>query len=221
MHPNNSGSMLQNQRFRIDAAGWAAQAIRMPSPNFDQRADGVPVSLLVIHNISLPPGQFGGPFIEDLFLNRLDYNADPYFEQLKPLRVSAHFLIRRDGTVMQFVSARDRAWHAGASSFCGRERCNDFSVGIELEGTDFVPFEEAQYASLAALTAALKAAYPLRDVAGHEHIYAFLRFRKFQRRPHIHMENISKKHSINDCAPVIEALELVQIAVSPLDVVGY
>jgi AmpD protein len=162
--------MLQNQRFRIDAAGWAAQAIRMPSPNFDQRADGVPVSLLVIHNISLPPGQFGGPFIEDLFLNRLDYNADPYFEQLKPLRVSAHFLIRRDGTVMQFVSARDRAWHAGASSFCGRERCNDFSVGIELEGTDFVPFEEAQYASLAALTAALKAAYPLRDVAGHEHI---------------------------------------------------
>ncbi|HWT71749.1 MAG TPA: 1,6-anhydro-N-acetylmuramyl-L-alanine amidase AmpD, partial [Oxalicibacterium sp.] len=169
MHPNNS-SALRERRFRIDGGGWAADAIRMPSPNFDQRADGMPVSLLVIHNISLPPGCFGGPYIADLFLNQLDYNADPYFEQLKPLRVSAHFLIRRDGEVVQFVSARDRAWHAGASTFCGRERCNDFSIGIELEGTDFAPFEAAQYASLAALTVALKAAYPLRDVTGHEHI---------------------------------------------------
>ncbi len=156
--------------FQIDANGWAADVVRLPSPNFDLRAEGMEIALLVIHNISLPPGQFGGPFIADLFLNQLDYAADPYFDQLKPLRVSAHFLIRRDGTVMQFVSARDRAWHAGASSFCGRECCNDFSIGIELEGTDFEPFEDAQYAALASLTVALKLAYPLQHVSGHEQI---------------------------------------------------
>jgi AmpD protein len=131
---------------------------------------GTNIDLLVIHNISLPPGQFGGPFIADLFLNRLDYNADPYFDRLRPLRVSAHFLIRRNGVVMQFVSANDRAWHAGASSFCGQERCNDFSIGIELEGTDLEPFEDVQYAALASLTVALKAAFPLMNVTGHEHI---------------------------------------------------
>lgn len=155
--------------FQIDAHGWAADAIRLPSPNFDTRA-GAEIALLVIHNISLPPGQFGGPFIADLFLNQLDYAADPYFDQLRPLRVSAHFLIRRDGAVMQFVSAHDRAWHAGASSFCGQERCNDFSIGIELEGTDCAPFEEAQYAALALLTVALKSVYPLQHVTGHEYI---------------------------------------------------
>jgi AmpD protein len=168
--PPNNALATQGGQFRIDDAGWAADAVHLPSPNFDQRGEGRPISLLVIHNISLPPGQFGGPYIADLFLNRLDYNADPYFAQLKTLRVSAHFLIRRDGEVVQFVSARDRAWHAGASNFCGQERCNDFSIGIELEGSDFLPFEDAQYASLVALTAALKAAYPLQDVAGHEHI---------------------------------------------------
>jgi len=157
-------------RFRIDADGWAEGVTRMPSPNCDARAPGEAVSLLVVHNISLPPGKFGGPFIADLFLNRLDHDADPYFEQLKALRVSAHFLIRRDGEVVQFVSASDRAWHAGASSFRGRARCNDFSIGIELEGTDFAPFDDAQYVSLAALTLALRRAYPLRDVTGHEHI---------------------------------------------------
>ncbi len=156
--------------FQIDAAGWAVGAQHLPSPNFDARVEGTEIALLVIHNISLPPGQFGGPFIADLFLNQLDYEADPYFDQLRPLRVSAHFLIRRDGTVMQFVSANDRAWHAGASSFCGQERCNDFSIGIELEGTDFEAFADEQYAALAALTVALKAAYPLLHVTGHEHI---------------------------------------------------
>jgi N-acetyl-anhydromuramoyl-L-alanine amidase len=159
-----------NLRFHIDDTGWAADAIHLPSPNCDQRGERVAVSLLVIHNISLPPGRFGGPYIADLFLNRLDVSVDPYFEQLESLRVSAHFLIRRDGTVVQFVSTRDRAWHAGASSFCGQERCNDFSIGIELEGTDFVPFEDAQYVSLASLTEALKRAHPLQDVTGHEHI---------------------------------------------------
>jgi AmpD protein len=128
------------------------------------------IDLLVIHNISLPPGQFGGPFIADLFTNCLNCDADPYFEQLRAMRVSAHFLIRRDGQLMQFVSAEARAWHAGASSFQGRERCNDFSIGIELEGSDFVPFEQRQYDSLAALTCALQQRYPLKHVAGHEHI---------------------------------------------------
>lgn len=156
--------------FQIDANGWAADALHMPSPNFDQRAQGTEISLLVIHNISLPPGQFGGPYIADLFLNQLDYNADPYFDQLQSLRVSAHFLIRRDGTVLQFVSANERAWHAGVSSFCGQERCNDFSIGIELEGSDFVPFEAIQYAALVALTAALRKKYGINNVCGHEHI---------------------------------------------------
>jgi AmpD protein len=156
--------------FKIDSLGWCTGALHTPSPNFDARPDSTNIDLLVIHNISLPPGQFGGPFIGDLFNNRLAYDADPYFEQLRPLRVSSHFLIRRDGSVEQFVSGNDRAWHAGLSVFCGRERCNDFSIGIELEGTDFEPFTEAQYAVLASLTHALRERYPLKNVAGHEHI---------------------------------------------------
>jgi N-acetyl-anhydromuramoyl-L-alanine amidase len=154
----------------IDADGWCDGVQKMPSPNFDLRCGPHPIDLLVIHNISLPPGQFGGPHIGALFTNQLDCDLHPYFDQLRALRVSAHFLVRRDGAVMQFVSANDRAWHAGASMFDERERCNDFSIGIELEGTDFDPFEDAQYASLAALTIALQARYPLTHVAGHEHI---------------------------------------------------
>lgn len=156
--------------FHVDNDGWCSNVLCEPSPNFDARAADTRIDLLVIHNISLPPGQFGGPYIADLFGNRLDCDAHPYFDQLRALRVSAHFLIRRDGKVMQFVSTNDRAWHAGASSFCGRERCNDFSIGIELEGTDFEAFEPVQYDRLAELTVALKARYPLTDVAGHEHI---------------------------------------------------
>ncbi|RJG05089.1 1,6-anhydro-N-acetylmuramyl-L-alanine amidase AmpD [Noviherbaspirillum cavernae] len=158
------------RRFSIGADGWCIEAQCEPSPNFDVRPVDARVDLLVIHNISLPPGQFGGPFIADLFCNRLDHEAHPYFDQLRSLRVSAHFLIRRDGTVVQFVSANDRAWHAGASSFCGRERCNDFSIGIELEGTDFEVFEPVQYDTLVALTVALQSRYQLADVIGHEHI---------------------------------------------------
>lgn len=161
---------MNMSRFRIGDDGWCSGVHRLPSPNFDTRAPGTDISLLVIHNISLPPGQFGGPYIADLFANRLDCDAHPYFDQLRALRVSAHFLVRRDGEVMQFVSANDRAWHAGASTFCGRERCNDFSIGIELEGTDFDPFEPVQYDVLAELTHALARRYPLADVAGHEHI---------------------------------------------------
>jgi N-acetyl-anhydromuramoyl-L-alanine amidase len=157
-------------RFHIGEDGWATGVAHMPSPNFDARAADTIINLLVIHNISLPPGQFGGPFIADLFGNRLDCDVHPYFDQLRSLRVSSHFLIRRDGEVMQFVSVNDRAWHAGVSSFCGRERCNDFSIGIELEGSDFEPFALPQYESLTALTRVLQNRYPLTDVAGHEHI---------------------------------------------------
>lgn len=161
---------MSNNDFYLDNIGWSVGAQQLPSPNFDARPDGAEISLLVIHNISLPPDQFGGPFIADLFLNCLDYQADPYFEQLRPLRVSAHFLIRRDGAVMQFVATQHRAWHAGASVFDGRERCNDFSIGIELEGTDFQPFDQRQYQSLAQLSAALTLAHPLKNVVGHEDI---------------------------------------------------
>ncbi|MDQ7970557.1 MAG: 1,6-anhydro-N-acetylmuramyl-L-alanine amidase AmpD [Oxalicibacterium faecigallinarum] len=166
----NRSKVLALPSIVIDDQGWADKAVRMPSPNFDQRADGVPIDLLVVHNISLPPGEFGGPYISDLFLNRLDYEAHPYFDQLRPLKVSAHFLIRRDGEIIQFVSARDRAWHAGVSVFCGKERCNDFSIGIEMEGTDDQPFEPRQYEALVALTLALRGAYPLRNVTGHAYI---------------------------------------------------
>lgn len=157
-------------RFHVGGDGWSSGVLREPSRNFDIRPADTAIDLLVIHNISLPPGQFGGSYIADLFGNRLDCDAHPYFDQLRVLRVSAHFLIRRDGEVMQFVSANDRAWHAGASSFCGRERCNDFSIGIELEGTDFEAFQAIQYDRLADLTRALQARYPLTDVMGHEHI---------------------------------------------------
>lgn len=141
-----------------------------PSPNCDPRPQGISVELLVIHNISLPPGKFNTPFIADLFCNRLNYDADPYFEQLRPLRVSAHFLIRRDGGVVQFVATTQRAWHAGVSSFGARERCNDFSIGIELEGTDYEPFTSPQYVALYALTHALLKRHGLTAVCGHSDI---------------------------------------------------
>jgi AmpD protein len=156
--------------FNLDANGWCIQAQHIPSPNFDARPANTKIALLVIHNISLPPGRFGGPYIEALFCNRLDFDAHPYFDQLRALRVSSHFLIRRDGTTAQFVSTNDRAWHAGVSSYLGQERCNDFSIGIELEGTDSDPFDAIQYVELVALTRTLQCRYQLTDVAGHEHI---------------------------------------------------
>jgi len=140
------------------------------SPNHDARPPGVVVSLAVVHAISLPPGQFGGDAIERLFTNRLDPAAHPYFESIAHLRVSSHFLVRRDGALLRFVPVERRAWHAGASSWRGRSRCNDFSIGIELEGADDAPFEDAQYAALAALLAQLRAELPLRAIAGHSEI---------------------------------------------------
>jgi AmpD protein len=152
--------------------GWCVggAVVHYPSPNYDARPADAVVDLLVIHNISLPLGHFGTPHVEDLFTCRLDYNADPSFASLRGLEVSAHFFIRRDGRLIQFVSGDDRAWHAGASVFEGREQCNAFSLGVELEGSDFVPFTPEQYAALAELTIALQKRYPLAAVAGHEHI---------------------------------------------------
>ncbi|KEF32747.1 N-acetylmuramoyl-L-alanine amidase AmpD [Marinobacter nitratireducens] len=131
-----------------------------PSPNFGPRPDGASISLLVVHNISLPPGQFGGPEIEDFFCNRLDHAAHPYFETIAGMQVSAHALIRRDGSVVQFVSLLERAWHAGRSSFRGEEECNDYSIGIELEGADDIPYSPEQYRALAEITGIVMAAWP-------------------------------------------------------------
>lgn len=154
----------------VEDRGWLASARRVESPNCDDRPEGETAELVVVHNISLPPGQFGGAGILDLFSNRLDPAAHPYYETIKGLRVSAHFLIRRDGELIQFVSCDRRAWHAGLSSWHGRERCNDFSVGIELEGTDDAPFTEAQYDRLNALLGVLYRRYPITDVVGHSDI---------------------------------------------------
>ena len=154
----------------IDKDGWCTEAVRMLSPNQNDRPAGQTPDLLVIHNISLPPGEFGGPFIEDLFMNRLDCDRHPFFDQLRSLHVSSHFLIRRDGSLIQFVSADKRAWHAGVSEFRGRTGCNDFSIGVEIEGTDYDSFMPEQYDVLVSLTEALCRHYPIQAVTGHQHI---------------------------------------------------
>jgi N-acetyl-anhydromuramoyl-L-alanine amidase len=154
----------------FDAGGWWQGARQTSSPNFGSRPKGISVDLIVIHSISLPPGRYGGDAVEHLFLNQLDWDADPYFQSLRGLKVSSHFLIRRDGGVMQFVSALDRAWHAGESKHGHRLNCNDFSVGIELEGTEHDSFTDAQYRSLTQLIQYLTDLFPIKHVAGHEHI---------------------------------------------------
>lgn len=157
---------------RLPLSGWISlPGIRQrPSPNYDARPAGTAINLLVIHNISLPPGEFGTDCPAKLFLNELDFDAHPWFDQIKGLKVSSHFLIEREGTVTQFVSCNDRAWHAGLSTFNGRSACNDFSIGIELEGTDDLPYTDTQYQQLGELTTALKTHYPLTAVRGHCHI---------------------------------------------------
>jgi len=156
--------------FGMDVHGWLMGLRHVPSPNFDTRPAGDRIDLLVIHNISLPPGSFGSGDIERLFTARLDAHGHPSFATLAALRVSSHFLIERSGRTTQFVSCFDRAWHAGASSFEGRSTCNDFSLGIELEGTDFLAFESAQYGALALLVRSLRTHFGLRAVRGHQHI---------------------------------------------------
>lgn len=154
----------------IDAAGLLDTAQFIASPNYDERPTGTDISLLVMHNISLPPNEFGGDGVIELFTNHIDPQAHPYYQSLQELKVSAHFFIRRDGAIIQFVPCIKRAWHAGVSSWQGKDRCNDFSIGIELEGSDITPFTDAQYTTLIALTQCLCSHYPIKHIAGHSDI---------------------------------------------------
>lgn len=150
--------------------GWYRFAAPVPSPNYGPRPKGSCTDLIVLHSISLPPGQYGGDEVQQLFTNQLDWQAHPYFQSIAGLTVSAHFYIRRHGELLQFVSCEERAWHAGASRYRGRANCNDDSIGIELEGLEGTHFESAQYATLAALCASVMQQYPIAHLAGHEHI---------------------------------------------------
>jgi N-acetyl-anhydromuramoyl-L-alanine amidase len=150
--------------------GWYGFARQLASPNFGARPDDARVDLIVVHSISLPPGQYGGEEVQHLFSNTLDWNAHPYFKSIEGTAVSAHFYIRRNGELWQFVSCDDRAWHAGNSHYRGRDNCNDDSVGIELEGLEGTAFEPAQYEALGGLCAAIAQQYPVQHIAGHEHI---------------------------------------------------
>ncbi len=188
---------LTEPKFFITPDGWCDGVARSPCENFDARPESTDISLLVIHNISLPPEEYGGSYIEDLFANQLDCDAHPYFEKLRDLKVSAHFLIKRNGQTHQFVATHERAWHAGASQFKDRERCNDYSIGIELEGSDFEVFTDQQYKMLAKLTSALVVAHPLTDVRGHQHIAPgrktdpgpFFDWQRYQREFNNRLEN--------------------------------
>jgi N-acetyl-anhydromuramoyl-L-alanine amidase len=150
--------------------GWYRFAHAMSSPNFGPRPKSAPIDLIVIHSISLPPGEFGSGHVQRLFMNQLDWNAHPYFQGIRNMQVSAHFFIARQGGLWQFVSCNDRAWHAGQSHYRGRNNCNDDSIGIELEGLEGGVFEDAQYETLASLCGALVSAYPIAHIAGHEHV---------------------------------------------------
>jgi AmpD protein len=160
----------ESQSTGLWRCGWYGFARALASPNFEPRPVGAQIDLIVLHSISLPPGQYGGEEVQQLFTNTLDWNAHPYFKTIEGLAVSAHFYIRRQGELWQFVSCDDRAWHAGASHYRGRGACNDDSIGIELEGLEGGPFEPAQYEALGALCAAIAQRYPVQHIAGHEHI---------------------------------------------------
>ncbi|WP_372403791.1 1,6-anhydro-N-acetylmuramyl-L-alanine amidase AmpD [Acinetobacter piscicola] len=152
--------------------GQLIGARQVPSPNYNQRPENTEIQLIVIHNISLPPSQFGGGYIEQFFQNQLDWSVHPYFQSIEGMQVSAHLLILRTGEVLQFVNFKDRAWHAGRSSYLGKVECNDYSIGIELEGSDDLDFEDIQYQTLAQVVATLQKAYPKTDqhLAGHSDI---------------------------------------------------
>jgi AmpD protein len=158
------------QNLHINPAGICVEASFIPSPNVDSRPHIGDIHLIVIHNISLPPNQYGGKGVVELFTNQLNPSEHPYYAEIEGLKVSAHFFIRRDGSLIQFASCLDRAWHAGQSSWHDRERCNDFSIGIELEGSDHEAFEDAQYGMLNQLIDALRTAYPIEAIVGHSDI---------------------------------------------------
>ncbi|MDR1994922.1 1,6-anhydro-N-acetylmuramyl-L-alanine amidase AmpD [Azonexus sp.] len=181
--------------------GWLDGVERRPSPNFEPRPAGA-VTLVVVHNISLPPGQFGGEYVEDFFLNRLDAAAHPYFSDIAGLRVSAHFYICRDGCVVQFVGCDLRAWHAGHSVWRGRDNCNDFSVGIELEGSDEQPFAAVQYAALFRLIDALRVRYPIAALTGHSDIAPG---RKSDPGPHFDWAAVRARYPNLDLPPEVAA----------------
>ncbi|MDF2691516.1 MAG: N-acetylmuramyl-L-alanine amidase, negative regulator of AmpC, AmpD [Gammaproteobacteria bacterium] len=160
-------------KLTLNAKGWVEGLRHCPSPFYNERPANALINLLVIHNISLPPGEFGGHEIEDFFQGKLEHSKHPYFESIKELKVSAHFVIKRSGEIVQFVSVFDRAWHAGKSSFQGKENCNDYSIGIELEGTDDIAFSEQQYQALAKLSHLIMQNFPgitLHRIAGHSDI---------------------------------------------------
>ncbi len=165
------GFMSATTSFQV-RDGVLAGARQVPSPNYNLRPEQTEIQLLVVHNISLPPSQFGGGYIEKFFQNQLDWLQHPYFQTIEGMQVSAHLLILRSGEVLQFVNFKDRAWHAGRSSYLGLKECNDYSIGIELEGSDDLPFEAAQYDALSAVTACLQQAYPKiqQHLAGHSDI---------------------------------------------------
>ena len=151
--------------------GWLKRAVRVESPNYGPRPANSPVDLIVVHSISLPPGEYGGTFVQQLFTNQLDWDAHPYFQQIRGAEVSAHFYIQRTGQLIQFVSTQQRAWHAGKSQWCGRDNCNDFSIGIELEGLEDHPFETIQYEVLRSLIWDIQRVHPLvQDVVGHSDV---------------------------------------------------
>ena len=176
------------------ADGWLREAIHAPSPNVDERPADARIELVVIHNISLPPGQYGGGHVQALFMNRLDPEGHPFFAGIADARVSAHVLIERAGRITQFASFDRRAWHAGSSAFQGRSRCNDFSIGIELEGSDFEPFTDAQYDALNAVLAVVCAAYPVRFVCGHS---AIARERKTDPGPFFEWDRLDLPASVS------------------------
>ena len=161
---------LKNQQYTLDADGFLKAATQVASPNFDTRPDNCTIDLIVIHNISLPPNEYGGPGVMQLFTNQLNPNGHPYYAEIHTRKVSSHFFIRRNGELIQFVSCLQRAWHAGVSSWNNRERCNDFSVGVELEGSDYEAFEPAQYKTLKNLITCLKNNYPIQHIVGHSDI---------------------------------------------------
>jgi AmpD protein len=164
----NPSELPENTPLWMD--GWYQFSGRIDSPNFGPRPAGVKIDLIVLHCISLPPGQFGGEDVQRLFTNQLDWNQHPYFKSIKGMEVSAHFYIRRNGELQQFVSCTDRAWHAGVSRYLGRSNCNDNAIGIELEGIEGGLFEDCQYETLAGLSAAILQGYPIAHIAGHEHV---------------------------------------------------
>jgi AmpD protein len=178
-------------------AGWYRHALRRDSPHFDPRPAGSAIELIVLHGISLPEGVFGTEHVDALFMGRLDPGAHADFEALRGLRVSSHFFIRRDGALTQYVSCEQRAWHAGVSSLWGRERCNDFSVGIELEGCDALAYAAPQYESLGALLGALLEAYPVRAIAGHSDIAPG---RKTDPGPHFDWNFVRRASALPDAA---------------------